>query len=144
MRSASFVLGGDGYISFLFGGNGNKEVYVQFVEAETGAVLKKVTNDAFNDPNFSNNMNRVFVDLHEHVGKTIYIEVVDNAEGGFGFANLDDFCVSLTSHEVTRLLNETKSWASGLPTDAENASQNAANEYIKNYYATYVLPFDLI
>ena len=117
---------------------------MQFVEAETGAVLKKVTNDAFNDPNFSNNMNRVFVDLHEHVGKTIYIEVVDNAEGGFGFANLDDFCVSLTSHEVTRLLNETKSWASGLPTDAENASQNAANEYIKNYYATYVLPFDLI
>lgn len=144
MKSASFVLGGDGYISFLFGGNGNKEVYVQFVEAETGAVLQKVTNDAFNDPNFSNNMNRVFVDLHEHVGKTIYIEVVDNAEGGFGFANLDDFCVSLTSHEVTRLLNETKAWASGLPTDTENASQNAANEYIKNYYATYVLPFELI
>lgn len=144
MRSASFVLGGDGYISFLFGGNGNKEVYVQFVEAETGIVLQKVTNDAFNDPNFSNNMNRVFVDLHEHVGKTIYIEVVDNAEGGFGFANLDDFCVSLTSHEVTRLLNETKAWASGLPTDTENASQNAANEYIKNYYATYVLPFELI
>lgn len=144
MKSASFVLGGDGYISFLFGGNGNKEVYVQFVEAETGIVLQKVTNDAFNDPNFSNNMNRVFVDLHEHVGKTIYIEVVDNAEGGFGFANLDDFCVSLTSHEVTRLLNETKAWASGLPTDTENASQDAANEYIKNYYATYVLPFELI
>ena len=144
MKSASFVLGGDGYISFLFGGSGNKEVYVQFVEAETGEVLQKVTNDAFKDPNFSNNMNRVFVDLHEHVGKTIYIEVVDNAEGGFGFANLDDFCVSLTSHEVTRLLNETKAWASGLPTDTENASQNAANEYIKNYYATYVLPFELI
>lgn len=144
MRSAFFVLGGDGYISFLFGGNGNKEVYVQFVEAETGIVLQKVTNDAFNDPNFSNNMNRVFVDLHEHVGKTIYIEVVDNAEGGFGFANLDDFCVSLTSHEVTRLLNETKAWASGLPTDTENASQNAANEYIKDYYAKYVLPFELI
>ena len=144
MSSASFVLGGDGYISFLFGGNGNKEVYVQFVEAETGIVLQKVTNDAFNDPNFSNNMNRVFVDLHKHVGKTIYIEVVDNAEGGFGFANLDDFCVSLTSHEVTRLLNETKAWASGLPTDTENASQNAANKYIKNYYATYVLPFELI
>ncbi len=144
MRSASFVLGGDGYISFLFGGYGNKEVYVQFVEAETGAVLQKVTNDAFKDPNFSNNMNRVFVDLHKHVGKTIYIEVVDNAKDGFGFANLDDFCVSLTSHEVTRLLNETKAWASGLPTDTENASQNAANEYIKDYYATYVLPFELI
>lgn len=144
MRSASFVLGGDGYISFLFGGYGNKEVYVQFVEAETGIVLQKVTNDAFKDSEMSNNMNRVFVDLHEHVGKTIYIEVVDNAEGGFGFANLDDFCVSLTSHEVTRLLNETKAWASGLPTDTENASQNAANEYIKDYYATYVLPFELI
>lgn len=144
MRSASFVLGGDGYISFLFGGAGNKEVYVQFVDAGTDKVLQKVTNDAFHDPNFSNNMNRVFVDLHNHVGKTIYIEIVDNAEGGFGFANLDDFCVSLTSHEVTRLLNETKAWASGLPTDTENASQNAANEHIKNYYATYVLPFELI
>lgn len=144
MRSASFVLGGDGYISFLFGGAGNKEVYVQFVDAKTDTVLQKVTNDAFHDPNFSNNMNRVFVDLHNHVGKTIYIEVVDNAEGGFGFANLDDFCVSLTSHEVTRLLTETKAWASGLPTDTDNASQNAANEHIKNYYATYVLPFELI
>ena len=86
----------------------------------------------------------MFVDLHKYVGKTIYIEVVDNAKNGFGFANLDDFCVRLTSYEVTRLLNETKAWASGLPTDTENASQNAANEYIKNYYATYVLPFELI
>lgn len=144
MRSVSFVLGGDGYISFLFGGYGNKEVYVQFVNAKTEEVLAKVTNDAFKDPEMSNNMNRVFVDLHEHVGKTVYIEVVDNAEGGFGFANLDDFCVSLTSHEVTRLLNETKAWASGLPTDTENESQNTANAYIKNYYADYTLPFKLV
>ena len=143
MRSASFVLGGDGYISFLFGGNGEKEVYVQFVEAETGIVLQKVTNDAFQDPEMSNNMNRVFVDLHEHVGKTVYIEVVDNATGGFGFANLDDFRVSLTSHEVTRVLNETKAWAATLPTDTENASQNAANEHIKKYYANYTL-FELV
>ncbi len=144
MRSASFVLGGDGYISFLFGGNGEKEVYVQFVEAETGIVLQKVTNDAFQDPEMSNNMNRVFVDLHEHVGKTVYIEVVDNATGGFGFANLDDFRVSLTSHEVTRVLNETKAWAATLPTDKENASQNAANEHIKKYYANYTLSFELV
>lgn len=142
MQSASFVLGGDGYISFLFGGNGNEEVYVQFVEAETGIVLQKVTNDAFKDPEFSNNMNRVFVDLHEHVGKTVYIEVVDNATGGFGFANLDDFCVSLTSHEVTRLLSETKAWAATLPTDTGNTKRDTANKYVKDYYANYTLRFE--
>ena len=86
----------------------------------------------------------MFVDLHEHVGKTVYIEVVDNATGGFGFANLDDFCVSLTSHEVTRLLSETKAWAATLPTDTGNTAQNTANEYVKSYYANYTLPFKLV
>ena len=84
----------------------------------------------------------MFVDLHEHVGKTVYIEVVDNATGGFGFANLDDFRVSLTSHEVTRVLNETKAWAATLPTDTGNTAQNTANEYVKSYYANYTLPFE--
>ena len=146
IRSDTFTLGGDGYVSFLFGGGGNKEVYVQFV-AENGEVLKKVTNDAFKDPVMSNNMNRVFIDLHEHIGKRIYIEIVDNATSGFGFANVDDFCVSLTYREALRLLNETKAWAAALPIDPDGPtdgdSQNAQNVYLREYYGNYELPFSL-
>ena len=109
--------------------------------------MKKVTNDAFKDPVMSNNMNRVFIDLHEHIGKRIYIEIVDNATSGFGFANVDDFCVSLTYREALRLLNETKAWAAALPIDPDGPtdgdSQNAQNVYLREYYGNYELPFSL-
>ncbi len=140
IRSSKFTLGGDGYISFMIGaGNGNS--YVALCDAATDEELIVVHNDYFSDPALALTLLRVYMDASEHVGKVVYMKVVDaNDGGGFAFINVDDFQVSLTTADVAalevaqleKIQNETYT----------SASYDDLTSLL-NYYNTYPYPVPL-
>ncbi len=73
------------YASFLLGGGESSETRVELVEKASGNVLAK-----FSGRN-SENMRLVIVDLKAHQGKEIFVRLIDNASGGWGHINFDDF-----------------------------------------------------
>lgn len=103
MRSSTFVLGGSGYVSFKLGGCSNNDLcYLSFyvVEGEEVTEAARYSNRKywnFQFPYVPNgmrllNMNIYWADLSEHLGKTMYIEVVDNN------SSTDDLgCITLDS-----------------------------------------------
>lgn len=73
------------FASFLVGGGETIETRVELVDKSSGSVLAK-----FSGRN-AENMRTVIVDLKAHVGKEIFIRIIDNASGGWGHINFDDF-----------------------------------------------------
>ncbi len=140
IRSSKFTLGGDGYISFMIGaGNGNS--YVALCDASTDEELIVVHNDYFSDPALALTLLRTYMNASEHIGKVVYLKVVDaNDGGGFAFINVDDFQVSLTTAEVAalevaqleKIQNETYT----------SASYDDLTSLL-NYYNTYPYPVPL-
>ena len=88
MRSSSFVLGGSGFVSFKLGGCSNNDLaYLSFyiVENDEATEVARYSNRKywnFQFPYVPNGMRllnlvQYVADLHEYLGKTMYIEVVD-------------------------------------------------------------------
>ena len=111
IRSSSFKLGGDGYITFLIGaaaaeGKGCVRLY-----EKTGAediLVRTYTNKNWNDPKTGLTLIRVYDKLDEsYIGKELYFVVENGSEAGFSFINVDDFRTSLTEAEVKTLQEET-------------------------------------
>lgn len=136
IRSSKFTLGGDGYISFMIG-SGNGGSYVALCDGNTDEELIVVNNEFFSDPSLALTLLRVYMDASEHIGKVVYLKVVDandGSNGGFAFINVDDFRVSLTTAEVAalevaqleKIQNETYTSASYDDITA-----------LLNYYTTY-------
>lgn len=139
MRSTKFTLAGDGYISFMIGGSPNL-CYVAINDGETGEELIKVYNETFNDPKLPLTLRRVYVDASEHLGKVLYISVVDEkASGGFAFITVDDFRVSLTEEDVLSLMIEQYNSIMSETYDSPYGNLAA----IQNYYREYDYPFEL-
>lgn len=137
MRSTKFTLAGDGFISFMIGGSNNL-TYVAINDGNTGEELVKVYNETFKDPSFALTLRRVYVDMSEHIGKVLYISVVDEkASGGFAFITVDDFRVSLTEENVNDLMLEQ--YENVLTKDNETVFGNLAA--IREYYREYDYPF---
>lgn len=133
IRSSKFTLAGDGFISFLIGGAGSPDCWVAIHDADNDSELIRITNDYFEDPGMTLNMYRVYVDASAHLGKVLYIKIVDNAEGGpFGAITVDDFHVSMTQTDVQALMLTTYTYAMSLE---ENA--------VQNFYKFYEYPFEL-
>ncbi|MBR1677146.1 MAG: FIVAR domain-containing protein, partial [Clostridia bacterium] len=86
LTSSNFVLGGSGWISFMFGG-GNNECYVQVIDANNGEVIGTYVNGHRDEAVMSRN----YADLSAHVGRTLFIRIIDNAEGDWGCIAMDDF-----------------------------------------------------
>ena len=86
LTSSAFELGGTGYISYMLGGGGNENCYVQVIDAVTGEVLAKYRQQAQQDAKLI----QYVADLSAHVGKTIRIQVVDNATAGWGCVSFDN------------------------------------------------------
>ncbi len=89
MRSTTFTLGGSGYISFKLGGcSNNYETYLRVMLRDDSGdyEVARFTNYKywnFQFPYVENgmrllNMNQYYADLSSYLGKTLYIEVVDN------------------------------------------------------------------
>lgn len=85
MKSANFVLGGDGQINLqVAGGQDINNVYVALVRASDNAVLFKET--GVNSETYT----RRNWDATAYLGETLYIKVIDNATGAWGHINIDD------------------------------------------------------
>ncbi len=135
LRSSSFVLGGEGYITLLLGGNKDAG-YVRLVDDTTSQTVLKIQNDYFLDNGRSWNMSFTWRQLDAKLlGHTMHLELVDEATSGFGALIVDEICTSLTAEEVVaqfeaqkaRVINETDTSAMGL-----------AELYQGNYMLPYV------
>lgn len=142
IRSSKFTLGGDGYISFMIG-SGNGGSYVALCDGNTDEELMVVYNDYFSDPALALTLLRVYMDASEHIGKVVYLKVVDandGSNGGFAFINVDDFRVSLTTAEVAALEVEQLE-------KIQNETYTSASyddiTSLLNYYNTYPYPVPL-
>lgn len=140
IRSTKFTLAGDGYISFMIGaGNGN--CYVALCDGNTDEELITMHNEYFSDPALALTLLRVYMDASQHVGKVVYLKVVDASDGGgFAFINVDDFRVSLTADEVAQLEVEQMEAA-----QAEEYNSAAYDDLsaLRNYYSNYPYPVPL-
>ena len=142
IRSSKFTLGGDGYISFMIG-SGNGGSYVALCDGNTDEELIVVYNDYFSDPALALTLLRVYMDASEHIGKVVYLKVVDandGSNGGFAFINVDDFRVSLTTAEVAALEVEQME-------KIQNETYTSASyddiTSLLNYYTNYPYPVPL-
>ncbi|MCR5754424.1 MAG: hypothetical protein K6G30_06405 [Acetatifactor sp.] len=118
IRSMPFLLGGDGYISFLIGtaaseGKGCVKLY-----QENGAedrLIKTYTNQYWNDPKTGLTLLRVYDKLDdEYLGTELYFVVENGREAGFSFISVDDFRTSLTRQQVIDLQQEQLSELEGI------------------------------
>src|SRR6266850_5675226 len=73
------------FASFLVGGGSTELTRVELVRADTQNVFFKVS--GFD----SENLRPVVIDLQPHLGKEIFIRVVDQQIGSWGHINFDDF-----------------------------------------------------
>ena len=97
LTSASFIVGGCGYMTFKLGGGYNENCYIEIVDATTNEVLAKYHND-----NADSNEGRMFLfmaDLTDFMGRNVYINVVDNAENAWGCLAVDSFITYYESIE---------------------------------------------
>jgi|GEM_PF-2121915 len=94
LESTVFTLGGNGSINFLVaGGDLPKSAYVTLEDATTGKELTQ-----FNASGLSAaTVRRVNWDASAYLGKKLRIKVVDNATGGWGHIDVDDFHVYNTA-----------------------------------------------
>ena len=73
------------WCSFLIGGGSSRGTRVELVLAETGEVIAvRLGND-------EEEMHPVVINLEAYRGKQIFIRLVDEASGGWGHVNFDDF-----------------------------------------------------
>src|SRR5947209_3774710 len=73
------------WCSFLVGGGPYDTTCVELVRKDTGAVVSHTSGLAEED------LRRVAVDLQPHLGKEIFIRLVDRHTGHWGHLNFDDF-----------------------------------------------------
>jgi putative membrane-bound dehydrogenase-like protein len=73
------------HVSFLVGGGAGKALGAELVDKESGDVIFRASGRS------SEEMTRVAADLSKHLGKTIFIRVVDRGSAGWGHVNFDDF-----------------------------------------------------
>ncbi|HWY87821.1 MAG TPA: PVC-type heme-binding CxxCH protein, partial [Gemmataceae bacterium] len=71
--------------SFLVGGGPHPTTCVELVRQDTGKVFHRASGVE------EENLRREVVDLQPHLGKSIFIRLVDKHSGGWGHVNFDDF-----------------------------------------------------
>lgn len=118
IKSNSFEVGGAGYMTFFMGGGRNPlDCYVSIIDKSTDEELARYSNFMFNDLGLpligkgSNllNMIQYKVDLREHIGKEVYLKVVDNASSDWGLIAVDSFITYYENENVipsNAILNE--------------------------------------
>ena len=85
LTSSTFQLGGTGFISFMLGG-GNDFCYVQVIDSTTGQVLARYRQQ---QRDFAV-LKTYIADLSAHIGKTVRIQLVDNATRDWGCVSFDN------------------------------------------------------
>ena len=86
LTSSVFQVAGTGFISFKLGGGGNELCYVQVIDSTTGEVLARYHQQAQQDAKLI----QYVADLSAYIGRTVRIQVVDYASGGWGCVSFDN------------------------------------------------------
>ena len=86
LTSSVFEIGGTGMISFKLGGGGNELCYVQIIDAVTGEALAMYHQQAQRDAVLI----QYTADLSAYIGRTVRIQVVDQASSGWGCVSFDN------------------------------------------------------
>jgi putative membrane-bound dehydrogenase-like protein len=82
------------WASFLVGGGPWPETSVELVRKDTGAVFSRTSGIE------EENLRRVAIDLRPHLGKEVFIRLVDRHSGHWGHINFDDFRFHATKPDV--------------------------------------------
>ena len=104
LTSSVFEIGGTGYISFMLGGGGNPLCYVQVVDAVTGEVLARYHQQEMQDAVLKSYV----ADLSAYIGRTVRIQVVDQAESGWGCVSFDNLVTYHTTVPQGIVANDIK------------------------------------
>ena len=86
LTSSVFEIGGTGYISFMLGGGGHPLCFVQVIDAATGEVLVRYHQQAMEDAK----LKTYVADLSAYIGRTARVQVVDQAQNGWGCVSFDN------------------------------------------------------
>ena len=86
LTSSVFEIGGTGYISFKLGGGGSALCYIQVIDAVTGEVLARYHQQEQRDAILI----QYVADLSDYIGRTVRIQVVDQADSGWGCVSFDN------------------------------------------------------
>lgn len=73
------------YATFLVGGGDSPETRVEIVDKAKEQVLAKYSGRG------TEAMHLIVVDLKAHLGREVFVRLIDNASGGWGHINFDDF-----------------------------------------------------
>ena len=84
LTSVAFVLSKP-FASFLIAGGSTPNTRAEIVRVDTGAVLAHAAGDGTEE------LKRVAFDLTPHVGKEVFVRLIDDASEGWGHINFDDF-----------------------------------------------------
>lgn len=84
LTSSVFEIGGSGYITYMLGG-GNAFCYVQIIDSTTGEVLARYRQQAREDAKLKS----YIADLSAYIGRSVRIQVVDNATYDWGCVSFD-------------------------------------------------------
>ena len=84
LTSSVFEIGGSGYITYMLGG-GNAFCYVQIIDSTTGEVLARYRQQAREDAKLKSYV----ADLSAYIGRSVRIQVVDNATYDWGCVSFD-------------------------------------------------------
>ncbi len=85
LTSSVFEIGGSGYITYMLGG-GNAFCYVQVIDSTTGEILARYRQQAREDA-----VLKLYVaDLRAYIGRTVRVQVVDNATYDWGCVSFDN------------------------------------------------------
>ena len=85
LTSSVFEIGGSGYITYMLGG-GNDSCYVQVIDSTTGKILARYRQQAREDAV----LKKYVADLSAYIGRTVRIQVVDNATFDWGCVSFDN------------------------------------------------------
>ncbi len=93
LRSATFTLKQNSFVSFRFGGAGTRDVYVQLCR-EDGSVIATFYNEATGKVN-----TEMYAYYYQYTGEeaNCYFRVVDNSTSNYGCFVVDDFRANLES-----------------------------------------------
>ena len=89
------------YASFRIAGGNGHETRVELVRRDTNEVIFERSGDN------TETLKAVAVDLQKHVGREIFIRLVDAASGGWGHVNFDDFRLHATKPNLPAVPGES-------------------------------------
>ena len=104
LQSSTFVLGGNGWITFMLGGAKNhSQMNILVIDANTQEVVKVLGRNEITYGDWCVLLKHK-VDLSEFIGRTLYLRFVDDADGDYGLFFID----KLDTHHTTIPSDEYK------------------------------------